>query len=104
MTVRHLYNDISNQQDAAKSVFFLLILLSLIYMFLATVSPIFRSTLSVYTSFWNNVPTLLSAADRSAKDSKASLKESIKTNFAASCWLLISKKAKINFNELPYLL
>ena len=33
-------------------------------MFRATVSPIFRSTLAVYTAFWNNVQTLLSAADR----------------------------------------
>ena len=55
-------NDISNQQDAAK--FVLLILLSLLYMFRRTVSPIFRNTLSVHTAFWDNVPTLLSAADR----------------------------------------
>jgi len=38
-------DDISNQQDAAK--FVLLILLSLLYMFRATVSPIFRSTLYI---------------------------------------------------------
>jgi len=56
------FNDISNQQDAAK--FVLLILLSLLYMFRMTVSPIFRSTLTVYIAFWTNVPTLLSAADR----------------------------------------
>jgi len=56
-----LYNDISNQQDATK--FLLLILLSLLYMFWVTVLPIFSSTLTVYTAFWNNVPTLLSAAD-----------------------------------------
>ena len=55
------YN-ISNQQHAAK--FFLFILLSLHYMFQTTVSPIFRSTLTAYTAFWNNVPTLLSAADQ----------------------------------------
>jgi len=36
-------------------------------MFRATVSPIFRSTFTVYTAFWNNVPTVLSAADRSAE-------------------------------------
>ena len=30
-------------------------------MFRATVSPIFRSTLTVYIAFWNNVPTLLFA-------------------------------------------
>ena len=59
--------DISNQQDAAK--FVLLILLSLLYMFRVTVSPVIRSTLTVYT-VWNNVPTLLSAADRSATDSR----------------------------------
>ena len=52
-----MYNDISNQQDAAK--FVVLILLILLYMFQATVSPIFRNTLTVYTAFWNNVPTLL---------------------------------------------
>ena len=34
-------------------------------MFRATVSPIFRSTLTVYTAFWNNVPTQLSAAFQS---------------------------------------
>jgi len=62
VTVHHQYNDISNQQDAAK--FVLLIILSLLYMFRATFSPIFRRTLSVYTAFWNNVPTVLSAADR----------------------------------------
>jgi len=56
------YDDLSNQQDAAK--FVLLILVILLYMFRATVSPILRSTLTVYTAFWNNVPTLLSAADR----------------------------------------
>jgi len=39
------FNDISNQQDAAK--FVLLILLSFLYMFQATVSPIFRSTLCI---------------------------------------------------------
>jgi len=55
-------DDISNEQDAA--IFVLLILLRLLYMFRATVPPIFRSTLIVYTAFWNNVPTLLSAADR----------------------------------------
>jgi len=33
-------------------------------MFRATVSPIFRSTLTVYTAFWSNVMTLLSAANR----------------------------------------
>jgi len=33
-------------------------------MFRATVSPIFGSTLTVYIAFWNNVPTLLSPADR----------------------------------------
>jgi len=55
-------NDISNQQDAAK--FVLLTLLSLFYMFRATVWLIFRSTLTVYTAFWNNVQTVLSAADR----------------------------------------
>jgi len=33
-------------------------------MFRATFSPIFRSTLTVYTAFWNNVPTLMPAADR----------------------------------------
>jgi len=41
-------NDISNQQDAAK--FVLLILLSLLYMCRATVSPIFRSTLFIQLS------------------------------------------------------
>jgi len=56
------FNDIINQQDAAK--FVLLILLGLLYMFWATVSPIFRSTLTVYTAFWKKVPTLLSAASR----------------------------------------
>ena len=56
------HNDKSNQQGAAKLV--LLILLSLIYMFQVTVSPIFRNTLTLYTAFWNNVPTLLSAADQ----------------------------------------
>ena len=104
-------------------------------MFRATVSPIFRRTLTVYTAFWNNVPTVLSAADRghigwnwsiqvpsnlfhrSAADSRvgtlfqkavytvkvllkmgetvarnmySKLKKINKTNFAASCWLLIS--------------
>jgi len=49
------FNDISNQQDAAK--FVLLILLSLLYMLRATVLPIFRSTLTVYTAFWNTVLT-----------------------------------------------
>jgi len=57
-----LYNDISNQQDATK--FLLLILLSLLYMFQVTVSPIFSSTLTVHTAFWNNVLTLLSAANQ----------------------------------------
>ena len=33
-------------------------------MFRATVSPIFRDTLTVYTAFWNNVPILLSGANR----------------------------------------
>jgi len=33
-------------------------------MFGATVLPIFRSTLTVYTAFWDNVPTVLSAANR----------------------------------------
>jgi len=56
------FNDISNQQDAA--IFALLIVLSLLYMFCATVSPIFMSTLTVYTAFWNTVLTLLSAAGR----------------------------------------
>jgi len=55
-------DDIGNQLDAAKSV--LLILLSLLYVFQETVSPTFRSIFTVYTAFWNNVPTLLSAADR----------------------------------------
>jgi len=41
-------------------------------MFRATVSPIFKSTSTVYTTFWNDVPTVMSAADR------------------WSCWLLIS--------------
>jgi len=54
--------DISDQQDTTKLV--LLILLSLLYMFQATILPIFRSTLTVYTAFWDNVPTVLSAADR----------------------------------------
>jgi len=47
------FNDISNQQDAAK--FVLIILLSLLYVFRATVSPIFRNTLTVYAAFRNNV-------------------------------------------------
>jgi len=47
------FNDISNQQDASK--FFLLILLSLLYMFQATVSPILSNTLTAYTAFWKNV-------------------------------------------------
>jgi len=47
---------ISNQQDAAK--FVLLILLSLLYVFRAIVSLIFRSTLTVYTAFWNRPVTL----------------------------------------------
>jgi hypothetical protein len=64
MKILNLCNDISNQQDAAK--FVLLILLSLLYVFWATVSPIFRGTLTVYTAFWNNVPTVLSAADQHA--------------------------------------
>jgi len=62
MAVGHQCNVISKQQGAAK--FVSLIALSLLYMFRATVSPVFRSTLTVYTAFWNNVPTLLSAADR----------------------------------------
>ena len=33
-------------------------------MFRATVSPIFGNTLTVYTAFWINVPTVLFAADR----------------------------------------
>jgi len=41
------------QQDAVK--FVLLILLSLLYMFRATVSPTFGSALTVYIAFWNNV-------------------------------------------------
>jgi len=56
LTVHYSYIDIRNQQDAAKYV--LLILLSLLYMFRATVSPIFRST------FWNKIPTVLSSAGR----------------------------------------
>jgi len=57
------FNYISNQQDAAK--FVLSILLSFLYMFRATVSPIFRSTLTVVTAFLEKkVPTLLSAAGR----------------------------------------
>ena len=64
MKILNLCNDISNQQDAAK--FVLLILLRLLYVFWATVSPIFRSTLTVYTAFWNNVPNVLSAADQHA--------------------------------------
>ena len=63
-----MYNNISNQQDAAK--FVVLILLSLLYVFRATVLPIFRNTLTVYTAFWNNVPTLLSATNRSGADSR----------------------------------
>jgi hypothetical protein len=43
---------------------FLLILLSLLCIFRATVSPIFKSTVTVYTAFQNNAPTLLSAAER----------------------------------------
>jgi len=39
------FNDIINQQDAAK--FVLLIPLGLLYMFWATVSPIFKSTLYI---------------------------------------------------------
>jgi len=58
--VHHQYSDISNQQDAAKYV--LLIVSSLLHMFRATVLPIFRNTLTVYTAFWNNVQTVLSAA------------------------------------------
>ena len=42
---------------------FLLILLSLLYMLRATVSPIFRSTLTVYTAFWNHAATLLPTGD-----------------------------------------
>jgi len=61
VTVHRQYNDISNQQDAAK--FVLLIPLSLLYMFWAKVSPIFGANFTVYTAFWNNVPSLLSAAD-----------------------------------------
>jgi len=61
-TTNHVGNDISNQQDAAK--FVLLILLNLLYMFRATVSPIFGGTLAVYTTFWKNIPTLLPAANR----------------------------------------
>ena len=110
-----MYNDISNQQDAEK--FVVLILLSLLYMFRATVSPIFRNTLTVYTAFWNNVPILLSAINQSVADSTvgtlfqkavytvkvflkmwetvarnrdSKLKRINKTKFAASCWLLIS--------------
>jgi len=30
-------------------------------MFRTTVSPIFKGTLTVYTAFWNNVPTLVCA-------------------------------------------
>jgi len=56
------HNDINNQQDAEK--FVLLILLSLLHTFQVTVSPIFRSTLTVCTAFWKNVTTLLSAPDR----------------------------------------
>jgi len=33
-------------------------------MFQATVSPIFRSTLTVHTAFWNNAPTLLPTVHR----------------------------------------
>jgi len=55
VTVHHWYCDVSNQQDAVK--FVLLLLLSSLYMFQATVSPIFRSTLSVNTASWNNVLT-----------------------------------------------
>jgi hypothetical protein len=45
-----LYNDIINQQHAAK--FVLLILLSLLYMFRATVSPIFRSIFLCWILPW----------------------------------------------------
>jgi len=62
-----MFNDISNQQDAAK--FVLLILSSLLYMFRVTVSPVFGSTLTVYAAFWNNVPTPSNLCHRSAADS-----------------------------------
>jgi len=99
------FNNISNQQDAAK--FALLIVLNLLYMFWVTVSPIFRRTLTVYTAFWNNVLTLLSlpAGDTDwiytvkvllkmgetvTQNMYSKLKRINRTNFAASSWLLIS--------------
>jgi hypothetical protein len=42
---------------------FLFILLSLLNMFRAIISTIFRSTLTVYTAVWNNAPTLLPTGD-----------------------------------------
>ena len=81
-------NNIRKQEDAAK--FVLLIPLSLLYMFRVKVSHIFRSTLTVYTAFWNNVPTLLSAADKWPSLDGTAVKRINKTNFATSCWLLIS--------------
>ena len=62
----------------------------------ATVSPIFRSTLTVLTAFWDNVPTLLCCRPvtqigwSSIQSVYSKLKRINKTNFAASCWLLIS--------------
>jgi hypothetical protein len=60
--VHHWHCDTSSQQDAAK--FVLLSILSLLYMFRATVSSFFGSTLTVYTAFWYNAPIVLPAADR----------------------------------------
>jgi len=89
-------------------------------MFLAIVSHIFRSALTVYTAVWNTVPMVLSAADRRhrsaadrtvgtvfqkavytakallkmgetvAQNMQNKIKRTNKTNFAESCWLLIT--------------
>ena len=82
-------------------------------MFRVTVSPIFKGNLTVYkyTAFWNSVPTVLSAHTRVGtlfqkavytvkvplkmgetivRNMLSKLKRINKTNFAASCWLLIS--------------
>jgi len=52
------------QPTRSSKICFSFILSSLLYMFRTTVLSIFRSTLTVYTAFWNNVPPVLSAAAR----------------------------------------
>jgi len=116
------------QPTRSSKICFSLILSSLLYMFRTTVSPIFRSTLTVQKVFCNTVPTVLSAAYRwhsldgtvtpggsrqhrryivpkscvysqsapedgqncRPKHVQQAWKNKWKTNFAASCWLLIS--------------